>query len=66
MVKAVLDAEGVPSVELIDGLRNHGPESTLWVRPADSHPNGKANSLIADQRAAWIQNALKHPRNGPK
>ncbi len=66
MMKTVLDTEGVPSIELIDGLRNHGPENSLWVTPADSHPNGKANTLIADQMAAWILDTLKHPRNGPK
>jgi len=39
----------VPVVDLIDGLRNHGPEITLWVTPLDDHPNGKANALIAAQ-----------------
>ena len=48
-IKAVLAAEQVPVLELIDGLRNHGPEVTLWVTPLDDHPNGKANALIAAQ-----------------
>jgi hypothetical protein len=41
-------------MELIDGLRGHGPESSLWVTPADPHPNGKANALIAAQIAPWV------------
>jgi hypothetical protein len=39
----------VPVLDLIDGLRNHGPEETLWVTPLDDHPSGKANGLIAAQ-----------------
>jgi lysophospholipase L1-like esterase len=53
-IKDVLAPEHVPVLDLIDGLRNHGPESTLWVTPLDDHPNGKANALIADQMRAWI------------
>ena len=41
-------------IELIDGLRGHGPESSLWVTPTDPHPNGKANALIAAQIAPWV------------
>jgi lysophospholipase L1-like esterase len=48
-IKDVLAAKQVPVVDLIDGLHGHGPESSLWVTPADDHPNGKANSLIVDQ-----------------
>jgi len=48
-IKDVLAAEQVPVLDLIDGLRNHGPEVTLWVTPLDDHPNGKANALIAAQ-----------------
>ena len=53
-IKAVLASEDVPVIELIDGLRGHGPESTLWVTPEDPHPNGKANALITRQIAAWV------------
>jgi len=53
-IKDVLAPEHVPVVDLIDGLRNHGPEITLWVTPLDDHPNGKANTLIADQMQDWI------------
>ena len=55
-IKDVLAPEQVPVLELIDGLRNHGPEATLWVTPLDDHPNGKANALIAAQmRGAILQ-----------
>ena len=53
-IKDVLSAQRTPVIELIDGLRGHGPESSLWVTPADPHPNGKANSLIAAQVMPWI------------
>lgn len=53
-IKDVLAPERVPVLDLIDGLRNHGPEITLWVTPLDDHPNGKANALVADQMRDWI------------
>src|SRR5260370_21350900 len=48
-IKDLLGSEGVPVIDLIDGLRGHGPESSLWVTALDPHPNGKANALIAAQ-----------------
>ncbi|HUK73968.1 MAG TPA: SGNH/GDSL hydrolase family protein [Candidatus Bathyarchaeia archaeon] len=48
-IKDVLRPENVPVVDLIDGLRNHGPESSLWVTPLDDHPSSKAQALIAAQ-----------------
>jgi len=54
-IKDVLTANHVPVIELIDGLRGHGPESSLWVSAGDGHPNGKANALIADQVLRWIR-----------
>jgi GDSL-like Lipase/Acylhydrolase family len=53
-IEAVMAAEGVPVVELIDGLKDHGPENTLWVTPLDDHPDAKANDLISDQLRDWI------------
>lgn len=53
-IKDVLAPDHVPVLDLIDGLRNHGPESTLWVTPLDDHPNGKANALVAAQLRDWI------------
>ena len=53
-IKDVMTAENVPAVELIDSLKNHGPEETLWVTPLDDHPNAKANNLVSDQLKSWI------------
>ncbi|MBI1791539.1 MAG: SGNH/GDSL hydrolase family protein [Acidobacteria bacterium] len=53
-IKDVLAAVHTPAIELIEGLRGHGPESALWVTPDDPHPNGAANALIAAQIAPWI------------
>jgi lysophospholipase L1-like esterase len=53
-IKNVLAAEHAPVLDLVDGLRNHGPENTLWVTPLDDHPNGKANTLVAAQIQDWI------------
>lgn len=54
-IKDVLAANQVPVIDLIDGLRGHGPESSLWVTEADDHPNGKANTLVAAQILRWIR-----------
>jgi len=59
LVRSVLAAHGVPTLELIDGLRGHGPESSLWVTPLDDHPNAKANGLIAAQTKRWILNDIR-------
>lgn len=57
-IKDVLATEHAPVLDLIDGLRNHGPESTLWVTPLDDHPNGKANTLVAAQIQDWMLSSL--------
>jgi hypothetical protein len=53
-IEDVLAANRIPAIDLIEGLRGHGGESSLWVTPADPHPNGKANAWIAAQLQAWI------------
>jgi hypothetical protein len=53
-IQDVLAADRIPAIDLIEGLRGHGEESSLWVTPADPHPNAKANALIAAQMEAWI------------
>ena len=58
-IKDVLNAQHVPVIDLIEGLRGHGPESSLWVTPEDPHPNGKANALITAQIAGWIKDRLR-------
>ena len=46
-VKDYLATRRIRTLDLLPCLRGHGPESTLWVTPADTHPNAKANTLIA-------------------
>ena len=57
-IKDALSANHVPVLDLIDGLRGHGSESTLWVTEADDHPNGKANTLVAAQVLRWVVDTL--------
>lgn len=61
-IKDVLARNQIPCIDLLDGLRNHGPEQTLWVTPADDHPNGKANSLIVAQIKPWIVQQAATPQ----
>jgi lysophospholipase L1-like esterase len=60
-IKDVLAANHVPVLDLIDGIKDHGPEETLWVTPADDHPNAKANDLVSDQLQQWIMANLSQP-----
>lgn len=60
-IKNVMGAENVPIIELIDGLKDHGPEETLWVTPLDDHPNAKANDLISDELKVWILRNAGNP-----
>jgi hypothetical protein len=48
-VERMLNDHQIQTIDLTDGLKGHGPESTLWVTPADAHPNLKANTLIVAQ-----------------
>jgi hypothetical protein len=60
-IEQMLRDRQIPVIELIEGLRGHGPESSLWVTPADAHPNAKANTLIAAQILPQIlANEPKH------
>jgi hypothetical protein len=59
----MLAANDAPVIDLIEGLRNHGPEASLWAAPADDHPNGKDNALIAAQILPFVfQSALGNGR----
>jgi lysophospholipase L1-like esterase len=60
-IKDVLAAAQMPVVELLDGLKDHGPEETLWVTHMDDHPNAKANDLVSDQLQQWIQANVSQP-----
>ena len=53
-IEDVMAAQNVPVVELIDGLKDHGPEETLWVTRQDNHPDAKANDLVSDQLQEWV------------
>jgi hypothetical protein len=57
-IKDALAPTGVPVLDLIDGLKGHGPEETLWVTKLDDHPSGKANTLIAAQLRVAIEAEL--------
>jgi lysophospholipase L1-like esterase len=57
-IKDIMAPESVPVIDLIDGLKDHGPENTLWVTPLDDHPNAKANELIASQIQDWISKSV--------
>jgi hypothetical protein len=46
-IEDFLTSRGVHWIDLVGCLRGHGPESAYWVTPADTHPNRKANVLIA-------------------
>ena len=50
----LLGSNNVPVIDLIDGLKDRGPESSLWVTPDDVHPNRKANDLIATELENWL------------
>jgi hypothetical protein len=60
-IKTVLATDRVPVVDLIDGLKDHGPEETLWVTALDDHPNAKANDLVSDQLEQWVLANAKKP-----
>ncbi len=60
-IKDIVAAENVPAIELIDGLRLHGPEETLWVTPLDDHPSAKAHALIAAQLRDVVLKQLGAP-----
>jgi lysophospholipase L1-like esterase len=53
-IENAMAAERVPVVELIDGLKDHGPEARLWVTPLDDHPDAEAYGLISDQLQQWV------------
>ena len=57
-IKDIVEAEHVPVLDLIEGLKDHGPEEELWVTAKDDHPNAKANGLISDQLQQWILHNL--------
>ncbi len=49
-----LASRRIRTIDLLGCLRGHGPETGLWVTPADAHPSVKANALIAGCVGAGI------------
>jgi hypothetical protein len=56
-IKDIVESQGAPVVDLIDGLRGYGPERSLWVTALDPHPNAKAQALIAAQLLPRVRRA---------
>lgn len=50
-------AEGLPCLDLLPTLRGQ-PAESLWVSPADMHPNERAQLLVAPTLAAFMADAL--------
>jgi hypothetical protein len=46
-IEDYLASRRIRTIDLLPCLRGHGPETSLWITPADAHPNVKANTLIA-------------------
>jgi hypothetical protein len=53
-IEDYLASRQIRTIDLLDCLRGHGPEIGLWITPADTHPNVKANTLIAGCVSAGI------------
>jgi GDSL-like Lipase/Acylhydrolase family len=64
-IKDMLDSQRTPFVDLIEGLRRHGPESSLWVTPLDPHPSAKAHSLIASQLLPLVRDRVRNTQPIP-
>jgi lysophospholipase L1-like esterase len=52
-VKAAAAASGAPVLDLLEAFRGRTPE-TLWVHPADHHPNAAAHGVAAAELEPWV------------
>ncbi|MEE3327033.1 MAG: hypothetical protein VX252_06855 [Myxococcota bacterium] len=52
-VRAFLSKEGIPFVETRNEMRKSAQEKSIYLRSADSHPNGAGYEVIADQVVAF-------------
>lgn len=52
-LKAIAGRTGAAYIDLLDAV-NEQPEPSLWVTPADPHPNGRANGLYAEALSGVI------------
>jgi len=64
-IEDLLESERTPFVNLIDGLRGHGPESSLWVTPLDPHPSAKAHALIGAQLLPLVRDRARNTQPIP-
>jgi hypothetical protein len=64
-IEDLLESERTPFVNLIDGLRGHGPETSLWVAPLDPHPSAKAHALIAAQLLPLVHDRARNTQPIP-
>ena len=57
LVAAFCAAEGIPCLDLLPLLEDQAPES-LWVSPADKHPNEHAQVLVTPAITAFVADQL--------
>jgi lysophospholipase L1-like esterase len=58
MVGEFCRGESIPYLDLLPTLRGHEPTS-LWVSPADMHPNEHAQTLVSPTLAAFVADQLQ-------
>lgn len=49
--------EGIPCLDLLHVLEDH-PHESLWVSPADMHPNEHAQTIVSPAIAAFVADGL--------
>jgi len=58
LVAGFCKAEGLPCLDLLPVLQDV-PQETLWVSPADMHPNELAQTLVTARLAAFFADVLQ-------
>lgn len=62
---AVAREDSLPVLDLWPVFANHEPDTTLWVTPADPHPNARAHELIANALYQELRALVATPRALP-
>jgi lysophospholipase L1-like esterase len=57
-IRTVCERNGIPFVDLLDALRGR-PSASLWVDPADMHPNETGHRLAAEALAPHVAALLR-------
>lgn len=57
LVAGLCAEEGIPCLDLLPVLQDE-PQESLWVSPADMHPNEHAQVLVAPSLAAFVADRL--------